>query len=141
MSTIPFLNSVLPPNPRQMPYSMFGLVGDGNYFYSADSYLTVEDILWCGFLELHVPNQGHSIWFMRSVFIVVVGSHHQLGVLNERGYKDSLRSDDAVGVFSCCSCISVVYMRYQSTSPQLPREKFLIPYLCCGTHLKRSYLL
>lgn len=61
-----------------------------SYFYYADSYLTVEDVFWCGFLKLHVPNQGHSIWFMRSILVVVVGSDHQLRVLDGRDHKDEL---------------------------------------------------
>ncbi len=35
-------------------------------------YLTVEDVLRCGLLVLHVPNQGHAVWLVRSVLIVVV---------------------------------------------------------------------
>ena len=47
----------------------------------------MEDVLWCGFLKLHVPNQGYSIWLMGSIFVVVVGSDHQLRVLNGRSHK------------------------------------------------------
>lgn len=53
----------------------------------------MEDIFWCGFLKLHVPNQGHAIWFMGSIFIVVVGSNHQLRVLKRKGHKDGLCQD------------------------------------------------
>lgn len=35
-------------------------------------YLTVEDVLRRGLLVLHVPHQGHPVWLVRSVLIVIV---------------------------------------------------------------------
>lgn len=44
-------------------------------------HLALEDVLWCGLLPFHIPHQSHTVWLMRSVFIVVVGGHQELRVL------------------------------------------------------------
>lgn len=46
-------------------------------------YLTVEDILRCGLLVFHVPDQSHSIRLMWSVLIVVVRGDQQLWILDK----------------------------------------------------------
>lgn len=46
-------------------------------------YLTVKDVLWSGLLEFDVPHKSNAVWFMRRVFVVVVGGNQQLGVLRE----------------------------------------------------------
>lgn len=46
-------------------------------------YLTVKYVLWCGFLEFDVPHQGDAVWFMGSIFIVVIGGDQQLGILRD----------------------------------------------------------
>lgn len=51
------------------------------------TYLTVKDVLWRGFLKLDVPHQGHTIWLVGSVLVVVVGGHQQLRILVGRGKK------------------------------------------------------
>lgn len=50
----------------------------------------MEDVFWCGFLELHVPDQGHAVGVVGGVLVVVVGSNHQLRVLDGRGRKEEL---------------------------------------------------
>lgn len=46
-------------------------------------YLAVEGVFRCGLLILHIPDQSHSVRLMWSIFIVVVGGHQQLRVLNQ----------------------------------------------------------
>lgn len=54
----------------------------------------MEDVLGGVFLVLHVPDQSHSIGFVRSVLVVVIGGHQQLRIL--RGKKaDGLTFDPA----------------------------------------------
>lgn len=43
----------------------------------------MEDVLWCGLLKFDVPHKSNAVWFMRRVFVVVVGGNQQLGVLRE----------------------------------------------------------
>lgn len=43
----------------------------------------MKDVLRGCLLEFDVPHQGNAIGLMRSIFVVVVGSHQQLGVLRE----------------------------------------------------------
>lgn len=50
-------------------------------------HLTMKDVLWRGLLKFDVPHKGNTIWFMRGIFIVVVGGNQQLRVL--RGEKQS----------------------------------------------------
>lgn len=53
-------------------------------FRTVYKYLTVKDVLWCGLLEFDVPHEGNTIRFMRSIFVIVIGSDKQLGILRER---------------------------------------------------------
>lgn len=43
----------------------------------------MKDVLWGCLLKFDVPHQGNAIWLMRSIFVVVVGSHQQLRILEE----------------------------------------------------------
>lgn len=43
----------------------------------------MKDVLWGCLLKFDVPHQGNAIGLMRSIFVVVVGSHQQLGILRE----------------------------------------------------------
>lgn len=45
------------------------------------AHLTVEDVLRCVLLVLHVPDQSHSIRFIGSFIVVVIRGHKQLWVL------------------------------------------------------------
>lgn len=47
----------------------------------------MENIFWCGFLELHVPYQGYPIRLMWSIFIIVIRCNHQLRVLEKKKRK------------------------------------------------------
>lgn len=51
------------------------------YIFNPATYLTVEDVLGRGLLELDVPHQGHAVGLVGSVLVVVVGGHQQLGIL------------------------------------------------------------
>lgn len=49
-----------------------------------NSYLAVEDVLWCALLILHVPDQCDSVRLMGSVLVVVIRGHQQLWILREQ---------------------------------------------------------
>lgn len=55
----------------------------GAFLCKYSKYLTVKDVLWCGLLKFDVPHKGNAVWFVRRVFVVVVGGNQQLGVLRE----------------------------------------------------------
>lgn len=46
-------------------------------------YLAMKDVLWCGLLVLHVPDQSYSIRLMGGILVVVIGSHQQLWILRQ----------------------------------------------------------
>ena len=45
------------------------------------SHLTMEDILWCCFLVLEVPDECHSIRLIGRLLVGIIGSYQQLGML------------------------------------------------------------
>lgn len=47
---------------------LFLLVCECTFF----PYLAMEDVLRCGFLVLHVPDQCYTIRLMRSVLVIVI---------------------------------------------------------------------
>lgn len=53
----------------------------------------MEDVLGGVFLVLHVPDQSHSIGFMRSILVVVIGGHQQLRILRGKMAAVRFRSD------------------------------------------------
>lgn len=53
----------------------------------------MEDVLGGVFLVLQVPDQSHSIGFMRSVLVVVIGGRQQLGILRGKKADVIFRSD------------------------------------------------
>lgn len=40
--------------------------------------LTMEHILWCGFLKFRIPHHNYAIWFVRTFLVIVVRGEHQL---------------------------------------------------------------
>lgn len=50
-------------------------------YHKISKYLTVKDVLWSGLLKFDVPYKGNTIWFMRSIFIIVIRGHQQLRIL------------------------------------------------------------
>lgn len=53
----------------------------------------MEDVLGGVFLVLQVPDQSHSIGFVRSVLVVVIGGHEELGILRGKMADVIFRSD------------------------------------------------
>lgn len=47
----------------------------------------MEDVLGGVFLVLHVPDQRHSIGFVRSVLVVVIGGRQQLRILRGKRWQ------------------------------------------------------
>lgn len=46
-----------------------------------EKYLTVEDVLRRRLLVLHVPHQGHAVWLVGGVLVVVIRGDQQLRIL------------------------------------------------------------
>lgn len=67
---------------------MLGLI------HISNKYLTVKDVLWCGLFKLDVPYKSNTIGFMRSIFIIVIGSNQQLRILQYRGREREVRMRD-----------------------------------------------